>query len=154
MPLLTTARPSDSRPKRDHLLSEPRRCPDRKGRHGGRLADINQATALDPEYTYTALWLDIVAHRSNVPSRLSAATEKLEMTGWPAPLVRLYLGQTSPERVLAAAEGSKSKTCDANFYAGEFSNRNGQKDEATRLFKLAVTAASTPRTNGSPQMPN
>ena len=56
-------------------------------------ADLNQASDLNPKYAYTALWLDIVNKRSNVPSQLERASEKIDMTTWPAPVIRLYLGR-------------------------------------------------------------
>jgi lipoprotein NlpI len=106
------------------------------------LADINQASALNPKDPYTALWLDIVNKRSNLPSRLAEATTQIDMTKWPAPVIRLYLGQMTPEAVLAAAahrEASKQKSqvCEANFFSGQLALQQGKKDEATRLFRIA-----------------
>src|SRR5215472_13336429 len=64
------------------------------------------------------------------------------MTKWPAPVIRLFLGQLTPEAVLAAANESDVKSkqdrvCDANFYSGELALQQGQKDSAARLFRLA-----------------
>ena len=64
------------------------------------------------------------------------------MTKWPAPVIRLYLGQMTPEAVLAAAADAttkKSQVCEANFYSAELSLTKGLKDEATRLFRLAAS---------------
>ncbi len=112
------------------------------------LADFNQASELNPKYAYTALWLDIANRRSNLPSRLPEAMKQIDMTQWPAPLIRLYLGQLTPEAVLAAADGpdpttNKGRNCEANFYGGELSLQRGAKDEAARLFRLA--AADCPK---------
>jgi lipoprotein NlpI len=106
------------------------------------LADINQASALNPKDPYTALWLDIVNKRSKLPSRLAEATTQIDMTKWPAPVIRLYLGQMTPEAVLAAAahgDASKreSEVCEANFFSGELALQHGSKAEATRLFRIA-----------------
>jgi tetratricopeptide (TPR) repeat protein len=106
------------------------------------LADINQASALNPKDPYTALWLDIVNTRSKLPSRLAEATAQIDMTKWPAPVIRLYLGQMTPEAVLAAAahrdaSKQKSQVCEANFFSGELALQQGSKDEATRLFRIA-----------------
>ena len=65
------------------------------------------------------------------------------MTKWPAPILRLYLGQMTPNAVLAAAESpnaqmQRDQICQANFYGGELALQRGTKDEATRLFKLAT----------------
>jgi lipoprotein NlpI len=93
------------------------------------------------------------------------------MTKWIAPVIRLYLGQLTPEAVLAAADDlnenaspervdlgddqtvaqrelvkrgltKKGQICQANFFSGELALQRGAKDEATRLFQLALTGCS------------
>jgi lipoprotein NlpI len=64
------------------------------------------------------------------------------MTAWPAPVIRMFLGQLTPAAALAAADDPDADTktgqiCEANFYSGELALQTGGKDEATRLFKLA-----------------
>ena len=102
------------------------------------LADLSQSSELDPENGYAALWLDIIGKRSNLPSRLQQATEKIDMTKWPAPVIHVFLGQLTPEALLAAADNQKGRVCEANFYSGELALQQGKKDEAARLFKLAA----------------
>ena len=63
-------------------------------------------------------------------------------------MVRLFLGETTPADVLAAANDPdpatrKDQLCEANFYSGELALLQGAKEEATRLFRLA--AADCPR---------
>jgi len=70
------------------------------------------------------------------------------MTKWPAPVIRLYLGQLTPADVLAAADNAdadtkKGQVCDANFYIGELSLQQRKKNDAARLFRLA--AADCPK---------
>jgi lipoprotein NlpI len=106
-------------------------------------ADLDQASALDPKEAYAALWLDIVGDRSQVVSRLPQAIAQIDMTKWPAPVIRLFLGQTTPAAVLAAADDPNPTTkqgqvCEANFYSGALSLRQGAKDEALRLLQLAA----------------
>jgi hypothetical protein len=107
------------------------------------LADLNQATALDPKNAYAALWLDIAGQRSHVPSRLAQEVSAIDMTAWPAPVVRMFLGQMTPDAVMAAAEDpdatkKKGQVCEANFYSGELALQRDARGEATRLFKLAA----------------
>jgi lipoprotein NlpI len=90
------------------------------------------------------LWVDIVSRRNNLPSRLAQASSRIDMTVWPAPVVKLFMDQTKPADVLAAANDSdatrkKGRVCAANFYSGEFSLMKGLKDEATRFFRLAAS---------------
>jgi lipoprotein NlpI len=112
------------------------------------LADLNQASELNPKDAYTMLWLDLVNKRSNLPSRLDEATKQVDMTKWPAPIIRLYLGQLTPEATLAAADDANPETkkghvCEVNFYNGELALQRSAKDEAARMFKLA--AADCPK---------
>jgi lipoprotein NlpI len=107
------------------------------------LADVIQASEFDQRNAYNALWVDIVGQRNNIPSRLSQAIAKIDMTAWPAPVIRLFLGQMTPAAVLATADDpdatkKKGQVCEANFYGGELALRTGAKDEATRLFRLAA----------------
>jgi lipoprotein NlpI len=105
------------------------------------LADVSQASELNPKNAYNALWVDIVKQRSNIPSSLSTAVSRIDMTAWPAPLIRMFLGQTTPAAALAAADGDNSermdRMCRANFYSGALALRKGKPQEALRLFRSA-----------------
>jgi lipoprotein NlpI len=108
------------------------------------LADVNEASDLDPADAYKALWADIVGQRSNAPSGLSHASAKIDMTPWPAPIIRMFLGRMPPAAVLAAADDpdarkKKKQVCEANFYRGQWALRQDAKDEAVRLFQLAAS---------------
>jgi lipoprotein NlpI len=109
------------------------------------LSDVNQASELDPKDAYHALWMDIVGQRAGVASRLEQALAKLDMTKWPGPVLRLFLGQLTPAAVLASADnpGAKKKNdqiCEANFYSGIVALRKGAKDDAAKLYRLAADA--------------
>ena len=108
------------------------------------LADFDQASELTPKDGFTALWLDIASKRSNLPSRLAAATTQIDMTKWPAPIIRLYLSQLTPEAVFAAADDPdpilrREKVCAVSFFIGELALQEGKKDDAARLFRAALT---------------
>jgi lipoprotein NlpI len=111
-------------------------------------ADFSRASELDPKYAYNALWLDIAGQRSNAPSRLAQAISKIDMTAWPAPVIRMFLGEMTPPAVLAAADNpdaakKRNQVCEADFYSGILALRQGAKDEAARQFRLA--AADCPK---------
>ena len=108
------------------------------------LADMSPASEVDPKDAYRALWVDIVGQRNNVPSRLSHAISTIDMTSWPAPVIRMFLGQMTPAEVLAAADvrdlrKKRARLCEANFYSGELALRQGAREEAARLFRLAAS---------------
>jgi lipoprotein NlpI len=120
-------------------------CPDRPSGAGQNLytgglpralADFNQASELDPKYAYSALWLDMAAKRSGLPSRLAEATAQIDMTKWPGPVIRLFLGQITPAAVLAAAdnpnpETQKGQVCEANFFSGDLALQRGASAHAS-----------------------
>jgi lipoprotein NlpI len=67
------------------------------------------------------------------------------MTKWPSPVVRLFLGDFTPDAVLAAADDpnvatKNSHRCDANFYIGELKLLAGAKDDPAKLFAQAAQA--------------
>jgi lipoprotein NlpI len=105
-------------------------------------SDFQEAYKLDPKSTYSALWLEVANRRSNVKSVLKDDMGQLDMKQWPAPVLRAYLGEATPAQVLAEAKGSPDQVCEANFYSGELALSQGNKDEATRLFKAAAGACS------------
>ena len=85
--------------------------------------------------------------RSHLASRLAKVTGLIDMTEWPAPIIRLCLGQIKPAALLGAADdgnpsAKNGQVCEACFYSGEFELQRGKKDEATRLFQVAATECS------------
>jgi lipoprotein NlpI len=107
------------------------------------LADLARATKLDPQYAYYPLWTDIIEKRNNRGSHLAEAAARLDMNKWPAPVIYMFLGETSPEAVLAAADDADPKTkrgqvCEANFYSGQLALQQGAREEAVRRFRLAA----------------
>jgi tetratricopeptide (TPR) repeat protein len=113
------------------------------GRNPDALADFKKATELNPKDAYAALWRDLAERRNNSPSHLADAAKQLDMTVWPAPVIRHFLGQLNAEQTFGAAFDTDPKTkvaqtCEANFYSGEFALLKNNKKEAQRLLKLAA----------------
>jgi tetratricopeptide (TPR) repeat protein len=121
------------------------------------LADLSQAYELaladqtaftyDPtDRTYQALWLDIARRRNNQPSQLSSGLAQLDMTKWPAPVVRLFLGQLGPDAVLAAAADPDPRKawqlCHAQLFIGEHALSRAAKEDAIRAFRSSVSACT------------
>jgi len=112
------------------------------GRTADAQADFKKANELNPKDAYTAIWLDLTERRNGVPSHLAETSKQLDMTAWPAPIIRQFLGElTAAQTITAAADQDPKKqaaqTCEANFYSGEFALLKKNKPEATRLFKQA-----------------
>lgn len=107
------------------------------------LADISEASELDPRNAYFALWNDIVRQRMGIPSVLTQMVTNIDMTKWPAPVLRLFSGQLTPAKLLAAANdpearGVRAATCEANFYSAIVAIRQREEEEARRLFQVAA----------------
>jgi tetratricopeptide (TPR) repeat protein len=105
--------------------------------------DLGRARNLTPNDVYVALWLDIARRRNGHESFISVVVAQIDMAAWPAPLVRLYLEQRTPEEVLAFAEKAdgnvkKRELCEAEFFGGEFLLARNNKAEASRMFRLAI----------------
>jgi lipoprotein NlpI len=71
------------------------------------------------------------------------AVTLIDMTKWPAPVIRLYLGELTPADVLAAADDrnadiKRDRVCEANLFIGELALQQGKNEEAARLFRLAA----------------
>lgn len=113
------------------------------------LEDLNLSSALDPKDSYTVLWLDLMAKRSGQPSHLPELAAQLDMTKWPAPIVRLLLGEITLTAMFEAAEDNdarkrRGQLCEANFFGGEVAVGEGAREEAGRMFRSAV--ADCPKT--------
>jgi lipoprotein NlpI len=106
--------------------------------------DFAQANAVDPKYAFAVLWLDLTERRNRLPSRLADLKTKLDMTAWPASVVRYLLGEIDLAALLAAADDpdpgkARGQLCEARFFAGELALINGDKDGAKALLRLAAS---------------
>ena len=113
------------------------------GRTADAAADFRKALEVNPKDAYAALWRDLAERRNGAPGHLAEAAKQLDMTVWPAPVIRHFLGEANAEQTFAAAFDTDPKTklaqtCEANFYAGEFALLNKNRKEAQRLLKLAA----------------
>lgn len=112
-------------------------------RNPDAIADFKKASELDPKDAYAALWRELAERRNNSPSHLAEAAKQLDMTVWPAPVIRHFLGELTIEQTYGAAFDTDPKTkaaqtCEANFYSGELALLKKNKKEAQRLLKLAA----------------
>jgi lipoprotein NlpI len=113
------------------------------GRTPDAVADFKKAAELNPKDAYAALWRELAERRNNAPGHLAEAVKQLDMTVWPAPVIRHFLGQMNAEQTFGAAfdtdpKTKLSQTCEANFYSGEFALLKKDKKEAQRQLKLAA----------------
>jgi tetratricopeptide (TPR) repeat protein len=113
------------------------------GRTADAAADFRKALELNPKDAYAALWRDLAERRNSAPGHLAETAKQLDMTVWPAPVIRHFLGEANAEQTFAAAfdtdpKTKQAQTCEAHFYAGQLALMNKNRKEALRLFKLAA----------------
>jgi len=114
------------------------------GRTADAEADFRKAVELDPKDAYAAIWLDLAARRNNAAKRLREQSAQLDMTAWPAPVMREFLGESNAAQTLAAAQNNdpklnRGRSCEANFYSGEFALLGKNKQQALQMLKRAAS---------------
>jgi tetratricopeptide (TPR) repeat protein len=101
-------------------------------------ADLRRAVELNPKEPFFALFLHLAERRMGSAGSLAAATPNLDMTKWPAPVIRMFLGEGTPEAVLAV-KGGEVTVCEVDYFVAEFMLLEGKKEEALRLYTKAQT---------------
>ncbi|MGC2775041.1 MAG: hypothetical protein WA418_05310 [Bradyrhizobium sp.] len=113
--------------------------------------DFRRLSEMDPKNADAALWLDLARRRAGLASELADRAKQIDMGKWPAPIVRLFLGQETTEAVLAAADRGgpamrRIRRCEASLFAGELMLDQSREVDAMRLIDRAL--AECPRTSG------
>src|SRR5215218_3923997 len=108
-------------------------------------ADMRQAAALDRKNGYAVLWQEIAERRAKQKGVLAGGKglKNVEMNGWPAPLLLMFVGELKPEGALIAADDAnaalkEAHTCEANFYGGQHALIGGNREDAVKLFRSAA----------------
>jgi lipoprotein NlpI len=116
----------------------------------GAASDFYRAHQLAPSM-YTAIWLFLARKRADIPGEktLAADAGTASSDGWPAPVVALYLGTTTPDSVMRAATHpdaarQRDLRCEASFYVGHWHVLRGAREPAVQLLREAE--ATCPRT--------
>ena len=109
-------------------------------------SDFIRAHQLDGS-AYTALWLFLARKRAEIPGERTLAAEAgtSGAGAWPAPIVGLYLGSTTPEAVMNAAAGGtaaeqRDRRCEASFYIAQWHLLRNARDAAVPLLREAQKA--------------
>ena len=91
------------------------------------------------------LWQDIAERRAKQKGVLGdgKGLKNVEMSGWPAPLLHMFVGELKSDGVLTAADDpnpalKEAHTCEANFYSGQYALIQSKRDEAVKLFQAAA----------------
>jgi lipoprotein NlpI len=115
------------------------------GRYRAAIPDLARAVAGDPTEAYPALWLYLARARSGddtAAAELAANATRLEPSAWPYAVIELYLGQRTPEAMLAAPTTPDDR-CEAQFYLGEW--KLLRADRAAAIEALEAAANTCPK---------
>jgi lipoprotein NlpI len=106
-------------------------------------SDFYRVHQLEPGM-YTALWLYLARKRADIPGEQTLAQEA-GTSGfgvWPAPIVALYLGTSTPDAAMRAAthpEPARNRDlrCEASFYVAQWHLLRGAHEAAAPLLREA-----------------
>ena len=121
-----------------------------QGKFAEAVPDFAKTVGLAPNDPYTILGLYLAEARAGQDGRadLTRNVPRLGLKEWPAPVVSLFLGGTTPQAVLDAAKApdarrQREQECEAYFYVGEHLLLQGNRDEAIRMFRASVATGVT-----------
>jgi lipoprotein NlpI len=107
--------------------------------------DMKRAAQLERKNAYAVLWQDIAERRAKQKGVLGdgKGLKNVEMSGWPAPLLHMFVGELKADGVLTAADDpnpalKEAHTCEANFYSGQYALIQSKREEAVKLFQTAA----------------
>ncbi len=101
-------------------------------------ADLKRAVELNPKEPFFALFLHLAERRTGSASSLASSVSNLDMTRWPAPVIRMFLHEGTPGDVLVV-KGGPVTICEAVYFTAEFMQLESRKDEALSLYRRAVS---------------
>jgi tetratricopeptide (TPR) repeat protein len=120
----------------------------------GQFASADQAIRkvlrMAPQSADAAIWHYLSQARAgqNGQADLKKIATKLDLGKWPGQVILLFLGRTSPEAVLPAANDTDPKTdrqqhCLALFYLGEYALLRNDTERAAQFFRKAIETGVT-----------
>lgn len=119
------------------------------GRFSDAAATFAAVVKAQPEFAYGVLWRALAQGRGGAAydGEFAQNAAKLDLSKWPAPVIKLYLGQAVADDALKAAalgdaDAVKNQTCEADFYVGEWQYMHNNQAAATALIQAAQATCS------------
>jgi lipoprotein NlpI len=120
------------------------------GRFALAQEDFAEAIKSTPGDAYSILWLYVAQSRAGQDGRAALEQNSAHMPPltWPAQLVDFYLGKTTSDAVMSAADDpnsfkNQSQLCEAYFFLAEHALSQGNKADAKHLFQRAIDTGAT-----------
>jgi lipoprotein NlpI len=108
-------------------------------------ADFELAIGVNPASgtaVYAALWLHITKARLHQEGNeeLAEVAQKADLSSWPGPVLKFYMGQITDDALMAAAADPDPQThvgeaCEVNFYTGEDALEHQRQTVALARFR-------------------
>lgn len=115
------------------------------GQYASAATDLEQSVKINSSNAYWPLWLHLARAKAGAADldEFARNTAAIDRAKWPGPVVGLYLGQTAPEQVRAAAaegeaNGQRVRNCEAAFYSGEYEFLRRDLSAARSFLQQAV----------------
>jgi lipoprotein NlpI len=121
-----------------------------RGLFGAAADDFARSAHAEAENPYFALWLHMALARDGreAESKLGERIRQVDMSQWPAPLLRRFAGTASVDEVMAGTRDrdpdvARGRVVESDFYLGQQALIGGDRTEATRRFRAAVDSQLT-----------
>ncbi|SUS07403.1 hypothetical protein DF3PB_4290001 [uncultured Defluviicoccus sp.] len=90
----------------------------------------------------SVIWLAVA--NPGAPQDLRALAPEIDLNTWPGPILRLFMGELSPDDLLEAAADdvewrAQEKACESHFYIGEYYLQRKDTGAAVEAFRRAIT---------------
>ena len=118
-----------------------------QGKFDEAIQDFSEgASFAKPEdFLYGTLWHYLATMRAGRDGKkgLQELVGDRDLKPWPGIVARLFMGQATPEEVLAAVKGDAKQSlrmqqCEAQFYVGQYYLLNGERERAREAFGKTV----------------
>ena len=120
------------------------------GRYREAENDLVISLSAAPQNAYSVLWLYLARlHQGKDDiTALRDQSRTFNPAVFPGPVIRFYLGEITVNDVMAAVQKGtpqqqREQLCEASFYLGEEALMRGNRDEAVRLFRQAMSTNLT-----------
>ena len=115
------------------------------GKYKRAARDFRRHLKFSGDDLYRMMWLSLAVDRQggNGRAELGEYAAASDRQSWPRPLVDMYLGQKSPEAVLASLEndrsrGANERRCEAYFFIAQWHSAKGDEATARQYFQKTV----------------
>ena len=112
--------------------------------------DYEALLRTNPSDIYRVIWLYLARERAgeNGMVEMVGYAERIDVSRWPGPVIKLFLGQAGPREVMESLKGlsgdkRREQQCEALFYLGQYYMIEGNAEAAVSLFRRTLDTGVT-----------